>query len=77
MRPEAANLKVAKIDSSRMVIRIEQVREAAIATSCCRRSCSASYVPIGALRGPRTRCDPNRHPGGHCPDFFADVLAPA
>ena len=67
---EAASLKVGNIDSSRMVIRIEQGKslprrrpgEAATVTSCCRRNCSASCVRIGDWRDPRTGCFPGAIP---------------
>ena len=58
---ETVGLKVANIDSGRMVIRVEQgkggkARAAKTATSCCQRNCSPSCAPIGAWRGRGTGC---------------------
>jgi integrase len=44
---EVVLLKIADIDSQRMVIRVEQARVARIATSCSLRSSSGFYAPIG------------------------------
>jgi site-specific recombinase XerD len=56
---EAVGLKVADVDSGRMVIRVEHgkggkslpSRKRGTATSCCRRNCSASCAPIGVSPG--------------------------
>ena len=45
-----------------MVIHVEQGKEAATATSCCHRNCSASFVHIGDWRDPRTGCFPDAIP---------------
>jgi integrase/recombinase XerD len=56
---EVANLKVADLDSSRMVIRVEQGKGAVvIVTSCSRRNYSASCGPIGAWRDRHIGCFP-------------------
>ena len=55
-RRRAACIKVADIDSSRMVVRVEHGKADGIATSCSRRSCWASCGRIGGWRGPRIGC---------------------
>ena len=55
---EVAGLKVADIDSGRMVIRVEHGKGGRTATSCCRRSCSAFCAPTGDWPGPKTGCSP-------------------
>ena len=44
---EIIHLKVADIDSARMLIRVEQGKAAKSATCCCRRTCSTSCGPGG------------------------------
>jgi integrase/recombinase XerD len=61
---EAVSLKVANIDSGRMVIRVEQGKSLPLrrrgvgetVTSCSRRNCSPSCAPIGGWRVPGTGC---------------------
>ena len=48
---EVVALKVSDIDSTRMLIRVEQARAARIATPCCRCNCSNSYAPGGGRGG--------------------------
>ena len=63
---EAVGLKVADIDSVRMVIRVEHGKSlplrrrgaARTGSSCCRHSCSASCAPTGVWPGPATGCSP-------------------
>jgi integrase/recombinase XerD len=59
---EAASLKVGNIDSSRMVIGVEEGKGAATATLCCHRNYSAFYVRIGGWHDPHTGCFPGVMP---------------
>uniref|UniRef100_UPI0035AC0081 hypothetical protein n=1 Tax=Rhizobium rhizogenes TaxID=359 RepID=UPI0035AC0081 len=62
---EVCGLSIDDIDSSRMVIHIRRGRAVKPATSCCRRSCSASRAAIGAWRGPRRWSSWPRRTTGH------------
>ena len=53
---EVASLKVADLDSSRMVIRVQQGKGGRDRYVCSHRNCSASCGPIGAWRGRRIGC---------------------
>jgi site-specific recombinase XerD len=53
---EAAGIKVANIDSSRMVIRVSRAKAVGTATSCSHRNCSASCAPTGSWRGRCAGC---------------------
>jgi len=50
---EAAGIRVADIDSSRMVIRVEQAKADATGMSCSRHNCSGSCGPTGSWPGRR------------------------
>jgi site-specific recombinase XerD len=55
---EVVRLKVADVDSRRMVLRIEQARAARTAPPCFRRGCSPSCAATGDWRGRGTGCFP-------------------
>ena len=63
---EVVRLKIADIDSARMLLRVEQgkggkslpSRKRGTATSCCRRGCSPCCVVIGEQKSPVIGCFP-------------------
>lgn len=55
---EVINLKVADIDSERMVIRVVYGKRRSSATPCCRRCCSRCCGTTGGPHGPWSTCSP-------------------
>jgi integrase len=62
---EVVHLKIADIDSSRMLIRVEQGRAVGTAMSCCRHSSSLFGAPIGGKPGRRIGCFRAKTRAGH------------
>ncbi|MBV8095549.1 MAG: tyrosine-type recombinase/integrase [Acetobacteraceae bacterium] len=81
---EVVSLKVENIDSSRMVIRVEQGKGRKDRTSCCHRSCSASCDRIGAWPAPMLGIRPGpelsaprRRSPGECNEQVTPPAPPA
>ena len=64
---EVTGLRVADIDSKRMVIRVRQAKGAGTATSCSRRGCSPCFVNTGRWFGRPTGCSPGTSPANPSP----------